>query len=86
MCGTWEKALKQNLGLSDDPTKQNNNLELGIQTLPTIPPVPDIELTPLKTSAPTSRIASPALIKGSVKEILRFRGEGFWWAIRDGVV
>lgn len=42
------------------------------QTLPTIP-LPDIELTPLKTSTPTSRIASPALIKGRVNEILRLR-------------
>jgi len=42
------------------------------QTLPTIPPLPDIELTPLKTSTPTSRIAPPALIKGRLNESLRF--------------
>jgi hypothetical protein len=54
------------------------------QILPTIPLLPDIELTPLKTSTPTSRIAPPALIKGRLNEILRFCCERFR-AIREGV-
>lgn len=73
------------IGLSDSNSICKNNPQLcnkkrrekKNQTLPTIPPPPDIELTPFKTSTPTSRIAPPALIKGRLNEILRFCCEGF---------
>jgi len=39
------------------------------------PPL-DIEVTPLKTSTPASRIAPPALIKGRVNESLPFCWKG----------
>jgi len=44
-------------------------------TPPTAPPIPPpIELTPLRTSAPAPRIASPARMNGSVNESLRGLG------------
>ena len=83
---TWEKGGGMTFG-SDHPgekigrnpihyQKTRNGKEIlwkkEHQTLPVIP-LPDIELTPLKTSTPTSRIAPPALIKGRVNDSLRFR-------------
>lgn len=73
--GSFGREKKRGRHRNPPTSNKKTPPQLSDQRLPAIPPapLPDIELTPLKTSAPTSRIAPPALIKGRVNEILRFR-------------